>query len=125
LLDLCADKTSLKENKMIELIKKAVLTGVGIASLTKDKIEDLAKELVVKGKMSEQEGEKLVQEILDRAEESRTNINNQTEKIVRKTITKMQLASREDIENLQAEVEKLRLEMTLLQSASLKTKDEE
>ncbi|MGB3224774.1 MAG: hypothetical protein WBB23_18365 [Desulforhopalus sp.] len=110
---------------MIELIKKAVLTGVGIASLTKDKIEDLAKELVVKGKMSEQEGEKLVQEILDRAEESRTNINNQTEKIVRKTIAKMQLASREDIENLQAEVEKLRLEMTLLQSASLKTKDEE
>jgi polyhydroxyalkanoate synthesis regulator phasin len=109
---------------MIELIKKAVLTGVGIASLTKDKIEDLAKELVVKGKMSEQEGEKLVQEILNRAEESRTTINNQTENLVRKTITKMQLARSEDIELLKAEVEKLREEIASLQSASVKNKAE-
>lgn len=109
---------------MIELIKKAVLTGVGIASLTKDKIEDLAKELVVKGKMSEQEGEKLVQEILHRAEESRTTINNQTENIVRKTITKMQLARNEDIELLKAEVEKLREEIASLQGESLKDKAE-
>lgn len=109
---------------MIELIKKAVLTGVGIASLTKDKIEDLAKELVVKGKMSEQEGEKLIQEILNRAEESRTTINNQTENLVRKTITKMQLARSEDIELLKAEVEKLREEIASLQSASLKNKAE-
>lgn len=109
---------------MIELIKKAVLTGVGIAALTKDKIEDLAKELVVKGKMSEQEGEKLVQEILNRAEESRTTINNQTENLVRKTITKMQLARKEDIELLQAEVEKLREEIASLQDASLKNKTE-
>jgi polyhydroxyalkanoate synthesis regulator phasin len=104
---------------MIELIKKAVLTGVGIASLTKDKMEDLAKELVVKGKMSEQEGEKLVQEILNRAEESRTTINTQTETLIRKTITKMQLARSEDIELLKAEVEKLREEI-----ASLKNKAE-
>jgi polyhydroxyalkanoate synthesis regulator phasin len=109
---------------MIELIKKAVLTGVGIASLTKDKIEDLAKELVVKGKMSEQEGEKLVQEMLNRAEESRTTINNQTENLVRKTITKMQLARSEDIELLKAEVEKLREEIASLQSASVKNKAE-
>lgn len=109
---------------MIELIKKAVLTGVGIASLTKDKIEDLAKELVVKGKMSEQEGEKLVQEILNRAEESRTTINNQTENLVRKTITKMQVARNEDIELLKAEVQKLREEIASLQGASFKDKAE-
>lgn len=109
---------------MIELIKKAVLTGVGIASLTKDKIEDLAKELVVKGKMSEQEGEKLVQEILNRAEESRTTINNQTENLIRKTITKMQLARNEDVELLKEEVEKLREEIAALQAASLKDKVE-
>jgi polyhydroxyalkanoate synthesis regulator phasin len=109
---------------MIDLIKKAVLTGVGIASLTKDKMEDLAKELVDKGKMSEQEGEKLVQEILNRAEESRTTINNQTEKLVRKTITKMQLARSEDIELLKTEVEKLREEIASLQSASVKKKAE-
>ena len=108
---------------MIELIKKAVFTGIGIASLTKDKIEDLAKELATKGKMSEQEGEKLIQEILNRAEESRTTLNSQTEKLVRKTIDKMQLARSEDIDLLKAEIAMLREEIVSLQSA-LKNKAE-
>jgi polyhydroxyalkanoate synthesis regulator phasin len=108
---------------MIELIKKAVFTGIGIASLTKDKIEDLAKELATKGKMSEQEGEKLIQEILNRAEESRTTLNSQTEKLVRKTIDKMQLARSEDIDLLKTEIAMLREEIASLQS-TLKNKAE-
>lgn len=103
---------------MIDLIKKAVLTGVGVASLTKDKIEDLAKELVVKGKMSEQEGEKLIQEVLARAEESRESVKQQTETLVKNTIARMDLAGKEDIDQLKAEVERLRQEV-----ASLKKSD--
>jgi polyhydroxyalkanoate synthesis regulator phasin len=99
---------------MIDLIKKAVLTGVGVASLTKEKIEDLAKELIVKGKMSEQEGEKLIEEMLSRAEESRNSMKSQTESLVQNTIAKMQLARVEDIERLKAEVEKLREEVSSL-----------
>lgn len=97
---------------MIDLIKKAVLTGVGVASLTKEKIEDLAKELIVKGKMSEQEGEKLVEEMLSRAEESRETMKNQTKNLVQDTIAKMQLARVEDIELLKTEIEGLREEIS-------------
>jgi polyhydroxyalkanoate synthesis regulator phasin len=99
---------------MIELIKKAVLTGVGIAALTKDKIEELAKEMVDKGKMSEQEGEKLVRDMLNRAEESRETMKSQTESVVRNTVAKMHLARSEDIESLKAEIDKLRVEISSL-----------
>ena len=100
---------------MIDLIKKTVLTGVGVASLTKEKIEDLGKELIVKGKMSEQEGEKLIEEMLSRAEESRNSMKSQTESLVQATIAKMQLARVEDIEHLKAKIEKLREEISSLQ----------
>lgn len=99
---------------MIDLIKKTLLTGIGVAALTKDKIEDLAKELIVKGKMTEEEGEKLVQEVLDRAEESRENMKTQTEELVQKSIAKMKLARVEDIDALKAEIEKLRKEISAL-----------
>lgn len=99
------------ENEMIDLMKKAVLTGIGIASLTKDKAEELARDLIDKGKMSEQEGEKLVQEMLSRAEESRQSMKNQTETLVQKTIDKMHLARMEDIDLLKKEIEKLRKEI--------------
>lgn len=96
---------------MIELIKKAVLTGVGIASLTKDKIEDLGKELIEKGKLSEQEGDKFIQEMLGRAEESRETMKKQTETLVQNTIAKMKLARVEDIDSLKEEIERLREEL--------------
>ncbi|NOR26268.1 MAG: hypothetical protein GQ542_18145 [Desulforhopalus sp.] len=99
---------------MIDLIKKAVLTGVGVASLTKDKIEDLAKELIDKGKMSEQEGEKLVQEMFSCAEESRETMKSQTESVVQNAIAKMKLARVEDVELLKTEIERLREEISSL-----------
>lgn len=106
-----------KEHEMIDLIKKAILTGVGIASMTKDKVEDLAKELIDKGKMSEQEGKKLVQDLLDRAEESGETLKSQTENLVKNTIAKMHLACTEDIELLKTEIEQLRAEIAALPKA--------
>ncbi|TKB27669.1 hypothetical protein FCL47_05945 [Desulfopila sp. IMCC35006] len=107
---------------MIDLIKKAILTGVGIAALTKDKVEDLAKELIDKGKISEQEGEKLVQEMLNRAEESRESLKSQTESLVKSTIAKMHLVQIEDFEQLKAEVEQLRAEIAALPKVDKKAK---
>lgn len=99
---------------MIDLIKKAVLTGIGVASLTKEKAEELSKELVVKGKLSEQEGEKFLQDMLKRAEESRSEWKDQTDQLVKNTLDKMQLANREDIAMLKSELEKLREEIAKL-----------
>lgn len=99
---------------MIDLIKKAILTGVGIAALTKEKVDELAKELIDKGKISEQDGEKLVQDMLDRAEESRETLKNQTESLVKNTLAKMHLARSEDIDLLKDEIRQLREEIAAL-----------
>lgn len=101
---------------MIDIIKKAVLTGIGVASLTKEKVEELSKELIDKGKLSEQEGEKFVQDMLSRAEESRKAWQNQTDQLVKNALEKMQLARAEDIAMLKEEIVKLREEIASLQS---------
>jgi polyhydroxyalkanoate synthesis regulator phasin len=101
---------------MIDIIKKAVLTGIGVASLTKEKVEELSKELVDKGKLSEQEGEKFVQDMINRAEESRSAWKDQTDQLVKNALDKMQLARAEDIAMLRSEIEKLREEITALRS---------
>ena len=69
----------LKENVMIELVKKTLLTGVGVAALTKEKIEEIAKDFVEKGKMTEQEGRTLVDDLVLRSEESRVELQKQIE----------------------------------------------
>ena len=48
---------------MIDLIKKALYTGVGLAVLTKEKAEELVQELTKQAKLSEQEGQGAVRRV--------------------------------------------------------------
>ena len=92
---------------MFDLIKKTMLTGVGLAGLTKDKSEKLARELAKKGKLSEEEGKKLVNELSKKSEKARKDLEAQIEKVVKNTMKKMNLATREDILKLTERIKKL------------------
>ena len=92
---------------MFDLLKKTMLTGVGLAGLTKDKIEKLARELAKKGKLSEEEGKKLVDDLSKKSEKARKDLEAQIEKVVKNTMKKMNLATREDILKLTERIKKL------------------
>ena len=99
---------------MIELIKKAVLTGVGVASLTKEKVEELSREIVIKGKMSEEEGEKFINEMVARAQQSKQALKDQTAMLIEKTLSTMQFAKSSEIEELRQEIDRLRAELEIM-----------
>ena len=93
---------------MIDLVKKAMFTGIGVMSLTKEKIEALAADFVEKGKLSEQEGKKMVEEMMARSEESKDELKKQIEQVVQATLGKMDIASKSDMEDLKKELAALR-----------------
>lgn len=99
---------------MFDVIKKVAFTGMGVAALTKEKAEELAKELVEKGKLSEQEGQKFVAELLVRKEESKEAMRKQTEKIVDTALSRVPLAKASDLEELSKEITRLRGEIEIL-----------
>lgn len=101
---------------MIDLIKKAVLTGVGVAALTKEKIEELSSEIVEKTKMSEEEGEKFIKEMVGRAQESKEALTNQTEQLIQKALSKTNFAKSEEIDQLRGEIENLRTQIEELKA---------
>lgn len=101
---------------MIDLIKKAALTGMGVISLTKEKIDEFSREVIDKGKLSEQEGEKFVLEMRKRAEESKEALIKQTDRVVEASLAKMQLAKASDLEKLQSEIASLRKEIEALRN---------
>ena len=68
---------------MFELIKKTMLAGVGLAAVTKDKVEELARELTEKGEMSEKEGRELIDELLKKSEQARKDLETKVEDTVR------------------------------------------
>jgi polyhydroxyalkanoate synthesis regulator phasin len=86
---------------MIDLIKKAFYTGLGAAELTREKVEELAAELSEKGKVSESEIKKFVDEMLAKSQERKEQLKKQLEKVSEETMKRMNLASRDDLDALE------------------------
>ena len=89
---------------MIEFIKKAMFTGIGLASMTKDKVEEVAKEFVEQGNLTEKEGRKLIKDMMDYSEKSRGELEALIDKYVEKAIGKLDLARKSDIDELKGKI---------------------
>ncbi|MBC8527217.1 MAG: phasin family protein [Candidatus Cloacimonetes bacterium] len=92
---------------MLDLLKKTLLTGIGIAALTKEKIEEVAKKIAKDSKLSEKEGKKLVKDLLEKSDEARKNLEKQVTELVKNAMKKLSIPTREDLQKLEKQVKKL------------------
>jgi polyhydroxyalkanoate synthesis regulator phasin len=96
-----------RSEKMIDLIKKTLTTGLGLAFMTKERIEELSKEFVEKGKLSEKDARGLIDELSKKSEEARAKVEEEIEKTVRGTLKKMNLVTRDDFRMLEKKLDQL------------------
>lgn len=92
---------------MSEIIKNAVLASIGLVSLTREKAEEFAKELIKKGELSENEKAKFIKDVLEQSEKRKTEIEEKIEKTVETVIAKMNIPSKKEFEELKKKVEEL------------------
>ena len=93
---------------MNDLIRKIVLTGIGLAALTKEKIEEVVKDVVEKGKLSEKEGKEFIDELLKKSEGAREKVEGQIENAVQATLKKMNLVTRDEFSKLEKQIRQLK-----------------
>ena len=92
---------------MFDLIKKTLLTGVGLAVMTKDKVEELGKEFASQAKLSELEGKEFVDHLLKQSETARKEFESRINSAVQKAVSGLNLASKDEVAKLSAKVEEL------------------
>ena len=93
---------------MPDLIKKTLLTGVGLALKTWDEVEDLAKELIDKGKMSEKDGRKFTKDLQKRYEDTQKKLEARVEKMVKEFFKKADVVTTDELKALKKEVRDLK-----------------
>lgn len=99
---------------MIDLLKKTAFIGLGVAALTKDKVEDVAKDFIAKGALSEQEGEKFVAEIIEKSAQAKIELSQMVDEKVEHVLAKADLVKRSDYNDLVEQVALLRGELAEL-----------
>jgi polyhydroxyalkanoate synthesis regulator phasin len=96
-----------EEILMIDLIKKALYTGVGFAVLTKEKAEELVQELTKQAKLSEQEGKELFDGLLKQSEQARNDFQSKVDETVLAVVKRLNLATKDEVAALKAKVDEL------------------
>jgi len=92
---------------MLDLIKKTMLAGVGLAVMTREKIEETVDELVKKGKLSEKEGKETVEELIEKSKTAKKDLEEKIEKIVTKSLKKLNIPTRDELTEIKKKIERL------------------
>jgi polyhydroxyalkanoate synthesis regulator phasin len=79
-----------------DLITKALLCGLGLASLTKDAIQKTAEDLISQSSISEEEGRKLVEDLHRRAKQAQKALEKKIDEAVTKALKNLKLATHPD-----------------------------
>ncbi len=84
----------------MDLIKKAMLMGLGIINLTKEKAEEFVDELIKRGEVAKEEKFKVVDRLLKQAHEQEKELMQKISEMVKKTIAEMGIPTKEDLEKI-------------------------
>ena len=103
---------------MEELIKKFVYTGVGLASLTAEKLQKSIDKLIDEDKISENEGRKIVDEFFQKTESKKKSFETQISKIIKEVISKFDFSKAKEILDLNKRVKALENKISKMSMAS-------
>lgn len=88
---------------VFDVVRNAILAGFGV----QEKVKEFIDELVKKGELSESQGAKLVKEWTEKADKSTADLGKTISDLVSKTLEKMNIPTREEIERLNKKIQSL------------------
>jgi len=96
---------------MIEQLKKALTTGVGLALKTWAEVEAVGKEIIKKTQLSEKDAGQLLKNLKESYEKTQEKMEVQVNRLVKDVIKKADIATNDDVKTLRREVQDLRKEL--------------
>lgn len=88
---------------LFDVVRNALLAGFGV----QEKVREFVDDLVKKGELSESQGAKLVREWSEKFEKNTDDISKSLGDMVAKTLQKMNLSTKEDIQRLNEKIDSL------------------
>ncbi len=92
-------------------LSRAILLGLGLLDLTKEKAKKLADELVSRGEVAKEERSEFLKRLLKRGEETREELGKLVEEKMGKVLSKLNIATKSDLNELKKAIDKLSRKM--------------
>jgi polyhydroxyalkanoate synthesis regulator phasin len=99
--------TGAKRTVMKDILKNVMYAGIGAAFLTREKLEEVGRELADKGSLSVEEGKAFVDDLLKKSESAKANLEQWISRKVDERLKSCACAKGEEIAELRCKIEAL------------------
>ena len=96
---------------MIEQLKKALTTGVGLALKTWTEVEAAGKEMIKKAQLSEKDASQFLKSLKESYEKTQKKMEGQANRLVKDLLKKADIATSDEVKSLKREIQGLRAEL--------------
>jgi polyhydroxyalkanoate synthesis regulator phasin len=96
---------------MIEQLKKALTTGVGLALKTWTEVESAGKDVIKKAQLSEKDASQFLKSLKASYEKTQKKMEVQATRLVKDVLKKADVATNDDVKALKREIQSLRKEI--------------
>ena len=96
---------------MIEQLKKALTTGVGLALKTWTEVEAAGKDVIKKAQLSEKDASQFLKSLKESYEKTQKKMEVQVNRLVKDVLKKADVATNDDVKALKREIQSLRKEI--------------
>jgi polyhydroxyalkanoate synthesis regulator phasin len=96
---------------MIDQLKKALITGVGLAVKTWTEVETAGKEMIRKAELSDSEAQRVLKGLKESYEKTQEKMEGMVGQVVRDVLKKADIATRADVKDLWDEIRSLKKEL--------------
>lgn len=93
-----------ERSRFYETMRKVLLAGMGAVALAQEEMEVFVAKLVERGELAEQDGKKLMRDVMERRKKETQKAEDQFEKRTEELLDRMNVPSKSDIEALSAKI---------------------
>ena len=94
-------------SSILEFIEKSLFASIETVSLTKERADEIIRDLVKKRKIEKSEAQRIRNMLISKAKESKHALQEMIESVIRKIVDEMQIPSRNEINQLKKSISSL------------------
>jgi poly(hydroxyalkanoate) granule-associated protein len=106
-----------ERNPFVEATRKVLLASIGAVAIAQEELEAFVNKLVERGEIAEQDGKKLVRDVMERRKKEAKKAEDELEKRMEDILDRMNVPTKSDIEALSAKITALTKKVDELKKA--------
>lgn len=101
---------------MREWMKKGLAASVGLAVISKERMEKIVREMVKRGEMTPSASKELLENLIARGEQEQEQLDQYLRERMTKLLNEMNISTREDIQRLEQQIRLLEERLSRLET---------